>query len=505
MRFELNKEPLLYPIAALGVAGTLALLFGIALVVSLSYGIKWFVMAVAVITVLFTGLLVKDHEVFVVGLVAACIPIGIRYDLWTHGVASYLYEHRGGALPEPVIYMVDLPIMLLVLIWISDISTGKKKPPPWTRFDTLVLCFLMLSLFSLYNTTEYRLLLFEFIRYLKYYVMYWALRTYLCRKASVWGILTVSLVVLGLQSLTAIAEYFFSLRLYIRIVGTPIHYQTLGDDVLIRVGGFLGRSNVFATYLIVAVSFVLVLIFARITYFYRVALLFLFALGCLAMVLTFSRNGWLSLSLCIALVVGLAILKHRLSKVLLMTSVVVGLAAFGFLIASGLSERVLMRISGQDGMSAGYRGELNGVAFNMINQNPFFGVGLNSFEENMHLYDQSGVSNVFPDPVHNIYMLIAAETGIPSVVVFLVAGCLLVKYTYELLRINEEIPFVVGAIGFSAVISIGFSINFDWCLRWEPPVGMMTMLSAMIVSSYTRYVPKIPEASSFTNVLKTER
>jgi O-antigen ligase len=56
----------------------------------------------------------------------------------------------------------------------------------------------------------------------------------------------------------------------------------------------------------------------------------------------------------------------------------------------------------------------------MIKSHPFVGVGLNTFEEVMPNYDNTGVSRNFQKPVHNYFLLVAAETGLCGLIFFVV-------------------------------------------------------------------------------------
>lgn len=70
--------------------------------------------------------------------------------------------------------------------------------------------------------------------------------------------------------------------------------------------------------------------------------------------------------------------------------------------------------------------QLADVSLKMIADKPWFGVGLNNFIPSLPVYGyQSGWPN-FLQPVHNIYLLIAAEAGIPTLITFLLSVfCLL--------------------------------------------------------------------------------
>ena len=130
-------------------------------------------------TAIGVGLFFKDIRLYAVWFLSLCIPIGVQYKLFSRGGQQFFVEHFGGAPDEPIVNLVDLPIVFLCLLWVIDFGVSKMEMPSWTIFDTWVAVFLIVSIFSVYNTTEHTLLIAEVVRYLKYYVVYWALRTYI--------------------------------------------------------------------------------------------------------------------------------------------------------------------------------------------------------------------------------------------------------------------------------------------------------------------------------------
>jgi O-antigen ligase len=61
--------------------------------------------------------------------------------------------------------------------------------------------------------------------------------------------------------------------------------------------------------------------------------------------------------------------------------------------------------------------ELAKISFQLIKQNPFIGVGLNNFIVNLPKFQQG--QTLWLQPVHNIYLLVAVETGLVGLIIFL--------------------------------------------------------------------------------------
>ena len=142
--------------------------------------------------------------------------------------------------------------------------------------------------------------------------------------------------------------------------------------------------------------------------------------GLLALVLTVSRAG------IVTSLFGLCWVVLITSKIRAKQKRAVALATLFFLIVGiGLAwnlggNRLVSRVA-EDYGSAKSRPQMFSVAWNVIKAHPFFGVGLNNYTLIAPDYDhtQEAISTKFPFPVHNIYLLYAAEMGMPGAACFL--------------------------------------------------------------------------------------
>ncbi len=83
------------------------------------------------------------------------------------------------------------------------------------------------------------------------------------------------------------------------------------------------------------------------------------------------------------------------------------------------------------------RAELNWIALEMIKDHPLLGVGLNNFTVAMGQYGKVSGWTRFLQPAHNVYLLLAAETGFLGLAAFL----LLLLFTINDLRLTIYDPF----------------------------------------------------------------
>jgi O-antigen ligase len=80
----------------------------------------------------------------------------------------------------------------------------------------------------------------------------------------------------------------------------------------------------------------------------------------------------------------------------------------------------------EDGLSVVRRIELNKTALRMIKAHPFLGVGLGNFIVRIFEFSRNKETIYWLQPVHNIFLLVAAESGLLGLGLFL--WLLLVTY-----------------------------------------------------------------------------
>ena len=124
---------------------------------------------------------------------------------------------------------------------------------------------------------------------------------------------------------------------------------------------------------------------------------------------------------------------------------------------------------------------LKGFAGKMIDDHPATGVGLNNFELVMGPYEKYGII-FFNNPVHNLYLLYLAETGIVGFAGVVLVGVGLYNVAIRLARAPDRLLGGVG-LGVSAVMAflmveelLGFS------LRQDIPLAMYWLLAGLAVS-----------------------
>lgn len=184
-----------------------------------------------------------------------------------------------------------------------------------------------------------------------------------------------------------------------------------------RLFGLSQDPNIFAAALVVFIPIPLLFIFFEKTFWRRVFWLTIFGCFVIAVMTTFSRGGALSLGF----VMLLFIIKKRRHHGVLISSLVV-LIILLLLIPSELWERISSISNIRNDASIRERLKLIIHAGYYFLNHPIFGIGLgNFFEESIRFISRH-------QPAHNMYLEVAAETGIFGLIAFLGIIWITVRY-----------------------------------------------------------------------------
>jgi O-antigen ligase len=244
--------------------------------------------------------------------------------------------------------------------------------------------------------------------------------------------------------------------------GTEAEQSGTQSVELSRVPGFLRTPNGMAWVISCFVPVVLAPVICRIERFTFVQRIFLLAAGfagVVAIILSLARGSWIGLAAAVALILMLG--WYRLSKDERQTYFLSAGAALVLTCAllAPFWPRIYDRLTEDDQGAASIRIPLMENALRMIEANPLTGVGVNGYRTEMTRYDETGifVSQVFPNPVHNVFAHVTVEIGIPGGMIF----CLLLIYAFfECLKAMTRHDRLLFGLGLGlAVALIAFAIS----------------------------------------------
>lgn len=267
-----------------------------------------------------------------------------------------------------------------------------------------------------------------------------------------------------LQALIGLMQYFNQKSLglwYLR--ESPLGPKIAGvakivvDEIIfIRAYGTLPHPNLLAAFLFLSIFFFYFLWLKEKSFFIKDCLgLTIFGILLVTLWLTFSR-------LIIAVFILASLLffvwtylkKPRLRKrnAGLFILFIAFCSLFTFLLWPEISARFSVSLTGQ---AVGLRAFYNQTAFSIIAEHPWLGIGLGNFvweiRKALHL-----LAGWLHQPVHNIYLLIASETGLIGLIVFLV-------FVFQLLKTSRQEYFFWFVI--ISFFFIGLFDHFFWTLQ----------------------------------------
>lgn len=424
-----------------GVAG------GIYLVVAGSQSPKWFVFLIFALAALALLIIIPGREKFLLYLTVGLMTVSLDF----HPIFV-----ESATTPWPIagwrVSLFELTFIALLVMWLGRLVLDRTTP--FRFFPRVSLPFAAMWLLSLLSTARSDLPLVIKLCTIWLVAESWLIFLYFAnnlRERPQLITVALALIIAGsLQSLLGLGQYLSGSTLGLEIFGEAKTFVQMraGEGLVSRVSGTFGHPNNLGGYLAMVLQLNLALLFAPWRRAFKLALAALLLLSVSALVLTLSRGAWLAFSLG-ALFTLFMCLTHRWrakSMALIMAVILVGLF---MLPTSTLLEPMKRRLFQEDYGAAQSRVPLAIVALNIIRHHPWLGVGLTNYLAAAPTYDETpeAISYEFPRPVHNEFLLIGAELGLPVLGLFLVILGVLWSGLWRAIFEKEETPLPFLAMG----------------------------------------------------------
>ncbi len=295
------------------------------------------------------------------------------------------------------------------------------------------------------------------------------------------------------EAIVGLIQYFNRAHLGLDLLGETLKTQTAilaassveGEHVF-RASAFLSHPNLFGIFLAVLLPVVIGAFLLRLGKGYKLFFLCSAVLGMAALIVTLSRSGWMSFAAAFALLMLLMILHPGLRRRSLLAG---ALATPALVTLSGFfAEQILQRIfSSRDAAMLG-RAEYIRDAWGMIEVKPVLGWGLNSYVFAVPPFTQYGAKgaakhyrNWIP-PVHNIYLLWWAETGVIGLALHLAFFASIVWTGIGNLRVKDEVLFTVNAACLSGMLAFFVDGFFSFSLRFNSLLRVYWVLAGIMLA-----------------------
>ena len=423
---------------------------------------KYLLFTLAVIGVVpLTAFLMNDRRLIRWSVLGMILPLAAFNSLAINFFSHELYRGTSRGMEVSIIYIVALTLLFVLVL----LRGWKKLLPEFGCW--LYLFYFLLSLPSMLNAPNLLYSFFEVWKMIMVYLVFLAVYYYLEFSEG-----DLDIILYGVSALVAI-NFFVMLSEHFHSVYRP--------------HGIFPHQNSMAMFMMIAG----LLYFARFLNhqdrrIMSVVFFTTFLLASFAVVRSYSRGaifcyplGGLITLIC-SIRGGLTIPKMR-KIVILVPLIVIGLVIF--------TPKVIKRFQTAPESSADTRKNLAKAALRMVSDRPYIGVGLNNWGVviNYTAYSghrdwNKGQTDEFQDGiVETIYLLVAAECGIPCLLLLLgwfgyywVTSFALVKK----LQLTKYYFFAAGACG--ALTAIFMQSALEWVLKQQMNLIWLVMVFAVL-------------------------
>lgn len=235
-----------------------------------------------------------------------------------------------------------------------------------------------------------------------------------------------------------------------------------GGELFLRPYATFPHPNVLAGYLAIALILFLFTqgqFFEKKTAFVNFLKIPILAILVAGVILTFSRSAWVSLVIAGFFTVFAQLKNVKFFKIV--TATILLVLALIFIFPQNLVSERFWQITTTDKHSLVLRTKLANAAFKMFTENPTTGVGLGNFLPSLPRFWKYEEDIRFLQPVHNIFLLILAESGILGILAF---GFLLLTTFLQLLKSDKIKANLLLPVWLVILIILVFD-HYFWTLQ----------------------------------------
>jgi O-antigen ligase len=342
--------------------------------------------------------------------------VAIMLSTWTASLVKYVAGHE--YVESQGIAVIDVLLVGAYALWFLRVFVTRRAPPPrLAKADAFVLLLVAAHVLSVPSAPNAKLGLYAIIYLMRFVLMYFYVSRHLQRRHVPWlfGAVFLAIFVQG-----ALGGYQTASG---RLVGLAmdrgtgramdLQYEVPGIEDRSRATGTTLDSHAYGTYMAMLAPFAFVALFMRpASRRLRVLAGPALVLSMIGVLISFSRSAWVCCALALAIVWWVYVVRwrerHLVPSTMLLGVVLLMLAPWALEIIIDRMDVTLVRH-----MTA--RFDQFPVAWDMLKDNPFLGVGAGNYMEALDTYNRPGVLAL---PAHNVFLWVAAETGLLGAAAF---------------------------------------------------------------------------------------
>jgi len=351
------------------------------------------------------------------------------------------------AIQEKLIMLFDVFLFILIFEWLTRASRGLAPKFQAARSYPPLILLLIWGTLSAVKAISVQSTLFAVIFLIKAILVHIYLINNVHTRKQIRIIAFWLLAALMVQSLWGIGQ---------KVTGSSFGLVFLGEKQLrfstdiARVRATLWHPNHFGTFIALTIWFSIIYYFFSNNKKKRTYHFALIGAAMLALMFSLSRSSWIGFIFATLISVWQIFKMGKMSPKLFKTLMAIGIIAI--LLVAIMYGTIEQRMAqGEDGT---YRLIMINISLPLIASNPILGVGL--FNNQYHSFNQFR----FWKPVHNTYLRLAVETGIPGLFFFLWYLVVVFKASKKCLRIKDDFFRGYGLAVMAAYSAFIVIINF---------------------------------------------
>lgn len=349
------------------------------------------------------------------------------------------FSYQTGLYSDFTSFSLYLSDILLFITWIFVIlPRGKvfyhvviqKKPIKWLILWIFVLFFVNLN-------ENWQLSLFFLGKTLELFVAYGTMAVLFKEKLIKTSFFSFFSVLCGIQSLISLNQFFIQKPIGLfRLGEQKIYAWQWGVAKLVSYGttyirgyGTFPHPNLLSAFLITGIIINIYLIFKNEKLQYQAMLSALLIINILGLTVTFSRAGYLAVAIGLAIFFGILALSHYFKtritygdKTLFLSQPVamtISVILFSIILSFSLFHNLILTRATVSDKASLERGIYNHISLKMIKTRPIFGLGTGQSMLHMEQLSEPKLKPWEIQPIHNYFLLSAAELGIPGALILI--------------------------------------------------------------------------------------
>lgn len=457
-----------------------------------AFELKWALFSFLGILFPFVLASLKNARRFILAMLVFSIPLGADY----HFV---LHPSPGGA---NGITIGLAEVMLFTLIIHTLISSVRIKSESRLELFPVItvptLAIIAISLLSLIKVTDFEWALFDIVTFVKVLLFFIFFANNLQSEEDIRLVIRYFFLGLLIQSVIIAFQYYeIPLNLHRFGLGEPpeiLEFKMESSNVA-RPGGTIGHCNHLARYIGLLLPVAMILAFTDKSRGMRLFSALVSSAGIAALIFTLTRSSWMGAVLS-AMVMAPLMLAHRLFNLRNLGKILLALL-IAAVILGALGDIVYERIVSDDAGSAYTRWTTAKVAFNIIKDHPFLGVGINNYGTVLEDYWLPEDTFTRKAAVHNTYLLVASEIGIIGFGAYLWLLVAFFVRTRKVMRIAGPyyVSLAIGTMGGLAAFAL--TALSDKSYKESYPVLLLFWAMAAIIEAMIKLTEKEEEQALF--------